>query len=222
VAYALEHRAEILGELAGLVLRWNRLGRPPGAADHRCAAWARTVGGIAAAAGLPGFLDNYAEAAGSFNQALDELAALAEAAARIGAPEGAAIVPSRGGDDDEENAHDDDEPAPPGLAAAAWDSLFRTSGAKGEALATAKSNQARSTIIGQFLRLNLGRPVRIQAQGRPALAQLREVGLGHNRRGYFFEVAWARERPPACPPSTPPKPAGTGQATPRPREVRQI
>ncbi len=138
VAHALDRRAEILGELAGMIVRWNRLGRPPGGADHRCGQWARTVGGIVAAAGLPGFLANYDEAAGSFNQALDDLAALAEAAAKSldGAAAGPAIEP----DDDGPG----DEPEGPGLAAAEWEGLFRAAGVRLEALAASRSGRGRA------------------------------------------------------------------------------
>jgi hypothetical protein len=80
IAYAREHRAEILGELAGMVVRWNQMGRPLGDHRHRCRQWAGVVGGILQANGLPEFLTNLDEAAGEFNTELDELAALAEAA----------------------------------------------------------------------------------------------------------------------------------------------
>lgn len=80
IAYAREHRAEILGELAGMVVRWNQVGRPTGEHRHRCRQWAGVIGGILQANGLPEFLTNLDEAAGEFNAELDELAAIAEAA----------------------------------------------------------------------------------------------------------------------------------------------
>jgi putative DNA primase/helicase len=80
IAYAKEHRAEILGELAGMVIRWNQAGRPMGDHGHRCRQWAGLIGGILQVNGLPEFLTNLDEAAGEFNTQLDELAALAEAA----------------------------------------------------------------------------------------------------------------------------------------------
>ncbi len=92
IAYAQVHRGEILGELAGMVVRWNQKGRPGGPAEHRCGEWARVVGGVVAAAGLPRFLANYDDAAGSFDQALDELAALAEAAFRTGARRSITVI----------------------------------------------------------------------------------------------------------------------------------
>jgi len=79
INYAREHRLEILGELAGMVVRWVQAGRPDGTRSHRYQRWARIVGGIMQVAGLPEFLDNAQEAAATFNCASDELAALAEA-----------------------------------------------------------------------------------------------------------------------------------------------
>ena len=78
IDYACEHRQEILGELAGMVVRWNQAGRPPGHRRHRLARWAELVGGVLCANGLPEGLTNLDEAASQFNTELDELAALAE------------------------------------------------------------------------------------------------------------------------------------------------
>ncbi len=78
--YAREHRQEILGELAGMVLRWNQAGRPEGQQNHRLTEWVKTIGGIMSANGLPEFLTNLDSASAEFNTALDALAALAEEA----------------------------------------------------------------------------------------------------------------------------------------------
>jgi hypothetical protein len=99
IAYAREHRAEILGELAGMIIRWNQLGRPQGPQNHRLTAWARTVGGIMGVNGLPEFLGNLDEAAAEFNSALDELAALAETV--IGANDDGMIVTGQPGEEDD-------------------------------------------------------------------------------------------------------------------------
>lgn len=82
--YALEHRAEILGELFGLVERWKSLGRPLGTRRHRCDFWAQIIGGILQACGFPEFLGNAAQAAAEFNTELGDLAALAERVVRNG------------------------------------------------------------------------------------------------------------------------------------------
>ncbi|VTU00922.1 Uncharacterized protein OS=Caulobacter phage CcrSwift GN=CcrSwift_gp143 PE=4 SV=1 [Gemmataceae bacterium] len=86
VRYARQHRLEILGELAGMVVSWNRAGRPTGPRSHRCHEWAGVVGGILNAAGFSEFLANADEAATAFNAQLDELAGLAEVVVVSGGP----------------------------------------------------------------------------------------------------------------------------------------
>ena len=84
--YALEFRAEILGELFGLVELWKSRGRPFGSRRHRCAYWGQLIGGILETCGFPEFLGNAAEAAAEFNIELGDLAALAEIVVRTGNP----------------------------------------------------------------------------------------------------------------------------------------
>lgn len=84
--YAREHRTDILGELAGMVIQWNQAGRPQSSHTHRSQRWASTVGGILQVAGFPEFLRNSDEAAAAFNALLDDLAALAEAVVTHGGP----------------------------------------------------------------------------------------------------------------------------------------
>jgi hypothetical protein len=95
--YAREHRQEILGELAGMIVRWNQRGRPDGHQNHRLTEWAKILGGVMCVNGFPEFLTNLHTAAAEFNTALDELAALAEAA--ISANSDAVVFPDREGDE---------------------------------------------------------------------------------------------------------------------------
>ena len=76
--FARERRLEILGELAGMVIRWNQLGRPMGPHTHRCHRWAQLIGGILTANGFPEFLANYDTAANEFDANREELATVAE------------------------------------------------------------------------------------------------------------------------------------------------
>jgi hypothetical protein len=89
IQYARDHRQEILGELAGMVMHWNQMGRPDGVQNHRLTQWAQIVGGIMLVNGLPEFLNNLATAASEFNTGFDEIAALAEAV--IAAAHGPAV-----------------------------------------------------------------------------------------------------------------------------------
>lgn len=86
IEYAREHRQEILGELAGMVIQWNQAGRPGGDRSHRSHQWASVVGGILKVAGFPEFLANASEAAAAFNDRLVDLSALAEAVVAQGGP----------------------------------------------------------------------------------------------------------------------------------------
>jgi hypothetical protein len=63
--YAQEHRLALLGELIGMVERWEAAGMPMAAVHSRFnkRQWGNTVGGILAAAGEPDFLANAEEAA---------------------------------------------------------------------------------------------------------------------------------------------------------------
>ena len=74
LAYATEHRPGILGELAGMVLRWVEQGRPLGTQRHRCDRWAATIGGLLDANGLGEFfLANAEEAEVAMDQGLVDL-----------------------------------------------------------------------------------------------------------------------------------------------------
>jgi hypothetical protein len=193
LAYAREHRTEILGELAGMVVVWNQAGRPRGTRRHRCDRWARVIGGILESAGWPEFLGNLDEAAASFNEALDELAALAEAAAAAGGP--AVFV----------KAHQDPvgvrlmkaskHEAEFGLSPSKWEDMFRRAKVQVEALDAARSERARATLLGNFLSQNLGREVPIEVKGRTGKARLLAVNAGKKMRRYWFELTWDEEQP---------------------------
>jgi hypothetical protein len=77
-SFAREHRQEILGELAGMVLAWKSAGMLPGIKKHRCKRWAEVVGGILGAAGLGDlFLGNLREVEETMDEGLKDLTALA-------------------------------------------------------------------------------------------------------------------------------------------------
>jgi len=78
IQYAWDNRQEILGELAGMIIRWNRAGRPPGHRHHRLVQWASVISGILCVNGLPEGLTNLDDAATDFDTDLDCLTALAE------------------------------------------------------------------------------------------------------------------------------------------------
>jgi hypothetical protein len=179
--YARDHRQEILGELAGMIVRWNQEGRPQGRQDHRLAEWARIVGGIMDANGFPEFLSNVDDAAVEFDTALDELAALAEAAVT----EGEDFVASCDGQDG-----DGDEPSQRGWPAGDWERLFQSAGISVDRLEETKSLKSRNTILGNFLAQHVGREVPIEVKGRSGRATLSMRTARSKKKCYFFLVTW--------------------------------
>jgi hypothetical protein len=208
IGYATAHRAELLGELAGMVIRWTQAGRPEGQRRHRCDRWARVVGGILEVAGLTEFLANLDEAAASFNQSLDELAALAEAAA---AEEGGPVIPThRPGPLSRKNRKKD----APGLSPGAWEPYFRRAGLLSAQLEAAKSQQARTTTIGNFLSTNLGREVAVVVGVRRGQARLVGADAGQRQTRYAFEISWEGETPHRAEEPGPTRPGTSGDARP--------
>ncbi len=80
----------------------------------------------------------------------------------------------------------------PGLFAAEWVAIFAEAGVLDDgARGRPGRPRARQTRIGRFLARNLDREVRIDVDGRPALAAtLRRVEAGQRRRRYYFEIAF--------------------------------
>jgi len=90
VGFARDHRLRLLAELAGFVVRWTQAGRPDGTRSHRCAPWAKLIGGILLANGYPNFLGNYKEASGAFNMELEDLTLLVESV--LAKPDGPFVI----------------------------------------------------------------------------------------------------------------------------------
>lgn len=186
--YAEQHRQEILGELAGMVIVWNQHGRPPGTKRHRLSHWAMVIGGILDANGLVEFLDNVGEAASEFNTALETLAALAEAALRETRDGFVRVVtaPPEGGALDTSAARE--EGGPIGHPANAWETVFRSADVLTDELANAKSQRGKATRIGSFLGQHQGRDVPIEQDGNSGTAQLRIISGRARQKLYFFEI----------------------------------
>lgn len=192
IAYAMKHRAAILSELAGMIVYWNQQGRPLSGHTHRCHEWARLIGGIMTCAGMPEFLANLAESRSDFDQALDDLTALAEVAVR----NPATVVEnfdvtnvSSEGPGQRASKFDSCK----GLLPGEWESLFRTAKILIETLDGARSQRARSTIVGNFLGRHIDRAVPLWMGERSGTATLRCVSAGSRQRRFWFDVAWSTE-----------------------------
>lgn len=135
--YAAEHRAAILGELAGLVQRWCEAGRPQGDRPHRCRRWAQLIGGILKANGLDGpFLANLLAARAEMDAEQLKFNELAAEARKE--PPGSFWSPAGSTPDDL------------GRPAADWAMLFERAGLSPRQPQV--SDRSRTTILGKQLK----------------------------------------------------------------------
>ncbi|WP_145093217.1 hypothetical protein [Anatilimnocola aggregata] len=175
--YAMRHRGEILGELFGMLDRWTQAGRPPGERPHRLAKWARIVGGILLANGLPEFLVNQDCVIQQFDASADQLAALAEAVLKSGngpfVRTDSSPLPAEG------------LVAERALAAGDWVGFFITADIDRERLQTAKSEHSRATIVGNILSPLVSRTVEVQVRP-PVTATLQSITGRSKRKSYYF------------------------------------
>lgn len=193
VEFAKQHRVEILGELAGMVVHWTQAGRPRGGRSHRCRHWAEIIGGILDANHLPEFLVNLDDAAVEFNASLDGLVALAEEAIRQG---NGFAVPLSGS-----IATSTPSPAIPieshlvGHPPSEWESLFRAAGVLEQELGSAVNSRAKATRIGRHLSQHVGREVQVDHGDSARLARLQVLSGRSNQKRYYFGVMIVEERP---------------------------
>ena len=174
LAYATEHRLEILGELAGMVLRWVQQGRSPGTQRHRCDRWAATIGGLLDANGLGEFfLANAEEAEAAMDQGLVDLATLAE---HVVGKNLADLHGPEGGD-----------PAGKGRTPGQWAPVFAETQVLRDKLADS-TTKGRATAIGLFLSGKVNRRVTIETAAGPGTATLRRRDCGAGQKFYFFEL----------------------------------
>jgi hypothetical protein len=177
---ARDHRLEILGEPAGMVLRWVQRGRPGGRQGHRCRRWAATIGGILDVAGLgQHFLANADEAAGEMDESLRELAALA--AYVVKHPEYRDLLrdePSGEGDH--------------GRVPAGWVEIFLQARVQQDRLATANEH-SRATLVGQSLGAKVGRAIAVETDDGSLDVALRMRPGRSRSKYYYFEAAQSAE-----------------------------
>ena len=76
--YVRDNRANILAELAGMVVRWLDAGRPSAPAPCRFAMCGQIIGSVLTYNGLPGFLSNTREEVREHSTAHQQLVAIAE------------------------------------------------------------------------------------------------------------------------------------------------
>ena len=177
LGYAVGHRLEILGEIAGMVVRWVQRGKPLGQHKHRCKKWASLIGGILDANGLgETFLANVAESEAQMDQGLVDLATLAEHAVARGLAD--LHVPAGG------------NPCDKGRASSQWVSAFAETQVLRDRFAEA-APKGKATAVGMFFSGKVDHPVPIETADGPRMATLRRREAGSGQKLYYFEIATA-------------------------------
>lgn len=181
VTYAREHRLEILGELAGMVVRWNQQGRPSGCRGHRLVRWAEVIGGILRTVGFPEFLANYETASVAFDTDRDDLAALLEAVLRSDGSTTAGPSEGDGGTPSGRTR---------GRTSSDLVSFFLEAKVMAEELESTNSAQGRALKAAHFLSSKSGQEVPVEVNDRRGRARVNSESGRGRRTFYFVEVTW--------------------------------
>jgi len=205
LAYAYEHRLEILGELAGMVHHWLLKGKPQGTHRHRCEYWASVIGGILGEAGLGAlFLGNLDEAAAEMDEDLNQLRALAEYVLKN--PQEKLIHWPKVVCDEPVSANSGPLGGPKdpadavkgatrlGLPAGEWVPVFEKAGILTDKLGLAPS-RSKATIVGQFFSKMVDRSVTVDAEPQQLTSTLRKHLGRSNKKLFFFEVRALKSPP---------------------------
>jgi hypothetical protein len=203
VAYAKEHRLEILCELAEMVARWTQSGKRPAQLDHRLPKWACTIGGILEANGLPDFLANLSAAVSEFTAGTDDISMLAEKAIQ----DKSTLAVERQPDQPTEAIPSH------AVAASKWIPLFAKTKMLEDKL-LGKTEGGKAMAIGRYLSKWVDREVSLTINGRSTTAILRSRDV-KGGKGYVFEVVFEQvqeQEGQDVPPGEPTSPANDDNA----------
>lgn len=173
--YAAQHRAEILGELAAMVLRWLDAGRPQGELNTRFERVMEVVGGILDANGFPGFASNAETAADEMDEDQQRMLELAEQ-----------IIAGRYGAESLVWCGEDTSKA--GRVAGDWIGAFEQLG-----LIDVKQHdatvKAKSSRVGKLFSSFIDRPLRVESAGHSYVATIRKRPGSGNKCFWYVEAA---------------------------------
>jgi hypothetical protein len=176
LAYAALHRAEILGELAAMVLRWVDAGQPDGDLNTRFDRVSQVVGGILDVNGFPGFASNAEAAAVEMDDELQRVLELAEEI--VAGKHGAEVMVQRGAD-----------ASKAGHVASQWVAVFERLGlidVRQQQDATAKSKSSR---VGKLFSSYIDRRLTVDSGSQRHSVTIRKrSGSSGNKTFYFAEV----------------------------------
>lgn len=178
IEFANTHRLELLGELAGMILRWVDDGKPQGTQEHRLSNWARTIGGILDVNGLRGFLSNLDEATREFNPEFAQLTALIETVDRLPGEVSQRLL----------IANDIEQSRASGMTAGELNDLLQQEGSIPDNMAKRPNRQSAVTVLGTFLSDRVGKEVSAVIGGKTVQATLERTKLRANATGYYFKV----------------------------------
>jgi len=175
LAYAHEHRAEILGELAAMVMRWVDAGRPDGELNTRFDKVSQIVGGILDVNGFPGFASNAETAAIEMDDELQRMLELAEQI--VGGSHGEGVMVRRG-----------EDASKAGRVAGDWIGAFEQLGlidVRHQQEATTKSKSSR---VGKLFSSYIDRALTVESAGRRWVVTIRKRPASGNKTFYYAEV----------------------------------
>jgi hypothetical protein len=180
LAYATRYRLEILGELAGMVVRWQQAGMPQGPAArswHRCIQWHQIIGNILSHAGFDQFLSNLDEAEAAMDEGLQALEELADYVVTSNMRHFFVQQGASAGNE-------------LGRLPKQWVEHFTDAQVYTDKLIS-MSGKGRQTWVGTFLSSKVGRTVEISTNTGPATATLRKHAARGGQKRYYFEIAAA-------------------------------
>jgi hypothetical protein len=173
--YAAQYRAEILGELAAMVLRWLDAGRPHGELNTRFERVMEVVGGVLDANGFPGFASNAETAADEMDEDQQRMLELAEE-----------IVAGRHGVESLVRRGEDASKA--GRVAGDWIDDFERLG-----LIDVKQHdatvRAKSSRVGKLFSGFIDRPLRVESAGHSYVATIRKRPGSGNKCFWYVEAS---------------------------------
>jgi hypothetical protein len=174
--YASDHRAEILGELAAMVLKWVDAGHPNGELTTRFDHVMQVVGGILTVNGFPGFASNADAAAVEMDEDMQRMLQLLEEI--VAAPPGSKDVVEAGGD-----------ASKAGRAPGDWVKDFERLGLIDTKAAHEATARSKSVLVGKMLSRFIGTPLTVETAARRVVVTIRKrQGTSGNKVFYYVEV----------------------------------
>ena len=176
LAYAAEHRAGILGELAAMVLRWVDAGRPDGELNTRFDKVSQIIGGILDVNGFPGFASNAEAAAIEMDDDLQRMHELIEEI--VGGEHGTETVIRPG-----------EDASSAGRVAGNWVKAFERLHLINTKHDPDATDRAKTIMVGKVFSRYIDTTLKVEVGGRQWVVTLRKrEGRSGNKKFYYAEV----------------------------------